>query len=306
MRKHLLVLSLSALMLFGCDGNNQTQQTSNTDPEKVETEVQVAPVLPVYVLSDQFGTKFLLQADFEGNVAPEAPDNLNSYKYVIYNEHYYPVLFNGAQLENEEENNFRDTYYNFDNLSGWLYRMQEGKLLENPENEYDAIWGAVLLVDENYKNATTILDLKNRENGMTKVVAVSDDVQKAFENKYGRKIVTSCASAVFGENSEYQLVNVQFENKGTDALGVTALVENGEIKAVKVFPATYDETSTWRVDDEGEFYGLWADLVTLENGVLTIYTADSGAEGCNYQSFVIQGDSLVNGKVSASYYQAPM
>lgn len=306
MRKHLLVLSLSALMLFGCDGNNQTQQTSNTDPEKVETEVQVAPVLPVYVLSDQFGTKFLLQADFEGNVAPEAPDNLNSYKYVIYNEHYYPVLFNGAQLENEEENNFRDTYYNFDNLSGWLYRMQEGKLLENPENEYDAIWGAVLLVDENYKNATTILDLKNRENGMTKVVAVSDDVQKAFENKYGRKIVTSCASAVFGENSEYQLVNVQFENKGTDALGVTALVENGEIKAVKEFPATYDETSTWRVDDEGEFYGLWADLVTLENGVLTIYTADSGAEGCNYQSFVIQGDSLVNGKVSASYYQAPM
>lgn len=262
--------------------------------------------MPVYVLSDQYGTKFLLQADFEGNVAPDAPDNLNSYKYVIYNEHYYPVLFNGAQLENEEENNYRDTYYNFDNLSGWLYEMQEGKLLENPENEYDAIWGAVLLVDENYKNATTILDLKNRENGMTKVVAVLDDVQKAFENKYGRKIVTSCASAVFGENSEYQLVNVQFENKGTDALGVTALVENGEIKAVKEFPATYDETSTWRVDDEGEFYGLWADLVTLENGVLTIYTADSGAEGCNYQNYVIKGDSFSEGNVSTSLYQAPM
>ena len=306
MRKHLLVLSLSALMLFGCDGNNQQQQTSNTNATEVEAEVQVAPVSPVYVLSDQYGAKFLLQADFEGNVAPEAPDNLNSYKYVIYNEHYYPVLFNGAQLENEEENNFRDTYYNFDNLSGWLYRMQEGKLLENPENEYDAIWGAVLLVDENYKNATTILDLKNRENGMTKVVAVLDDVQKAFENKYGRKIVTSCASAVFGENSEYQLVNVQFENKGTDALGVTALVENGEIKAVKEFPATYDETSTWRVDDEGEFYGLWADLVTLENGVLTIYTADSGAEGCNYQNYVIKGDSFSEGNVSTSLYQAPM
>ena len=148
--------------------------------------------------------------------------------------------------------------------------------------------------------------LKLRENGMTKVVAVSDDVQKAFENKYGRKIVTSCASAVFGENSEYQLVNVQFENKGTDALGVTALVENGEIKAVKEFPATYDETSTWRVDDEGEFYGLWADLVTLENGVLTIYTADSGAEGCNYQNYVIKGDSFSEGNVSTSLYQAPM
>ena len=306
MKKHLLVISLSALMLFGCGGNNQQQQTSNTDAAEVEAEVQVAPMSPVYVLSDQFGTKFLLQADFEGNVAPEAPDNLSRYKYIVYNDQYYPVRFKGAQLENKEENNYRDTYYNFDNLSGWLYEMQEGKLLENPENEYDAIWGAALLVDENYKNTSTILGLKNRENGMTKVVALSDDLQKAFENKYGRKIVTSCASAVFGDNSEYQLVNVQFENKGDDALGVTALVENGEIKAVKEFPATYDETSTWRVDDEGEFNGLWADLVTLENGVLTIYTADSGAEGCNYQNYVVKEDSLIEGNVSTSLYQAPM
>ena len=185
--------------------------------------------------------------------------------------------------------------------------MQEGKLLENPENEYDAISCAVLLVDENYKNTTTILDLKNRENGMTKVVALSDDLQRAFENKYGRKIITSCASAVFSDNNnEYQLVNVQFENKGDDALGVTALVENGEIKAVKEFPATYDETSTWRVDDGGEFGGLWADLVVLENGILTFYTSDSGAEGCNYQNYVVKEDSLIKGNVSTSLYHAPL
>lgn len=306
MRKHLLVLSLSALMLFGCGGNNQQQQTSNTDAAEIETEVQVAPVSPLYVLSDQFGTKFLLQADFEGNVAPKAPDNLSSYKYIVYNDQFYPIRFKGAQLENKEENNFRDIYYNFDNLSGWLYEMQEGKLLENPENEYDAISGAVLLVDENYKNTTTILDLKNRENGMTKVVALSDDIQKAFENKYGRKIITSCASAVFGDNSEYQLVNVQFENKVDDALGVTALVENGEIKAVKEFPATYNETSTWRVDDGGEFGGLWADLVVLEKGILTFYMVDSGPEGCYYQNYIVDGDSLIEGNVSTSLYQAPM
>ena len=307
MKKHLLVISLLALMLFGCGGNNQQQQTTNTEVAKVEAEVQVAPVPPVYVLSDQFGTKFLLQAVFEENVAPEVPDNLSRYKYIVYNDQFYPVWFKGAQLENKEENNFRDTYYNFDNLSGWLYEMQEGKLLENPENEYDAIWDAALLVDENYKNTTTILDLKNRENRMIKVVALSDDLQKAFENKYGRKIITSCASAVFSDNnSEYQLVNVQFENKGDEALGVTALVENGEIKAVKEFPATYDETSTWRVDDGGEFGGLWADLVVLENGILTFYTSDSGAEGCNYQNYVVKEDSLIKGNVSTSLYQAPL
>ena len=118
--------------------------------------------------------------------------------------------------------------------------------------------------------------------------------------------MTIFASAVFGDNNEYQLVNVQFENKGKEALGVTALVENGEIKAVKEFLATYDEMSTWRVDDEGEFGGLWANLVVLDNGVLTLYTVDGGAEGCNYQNYVIQGDSFSEGNVSASFYQAPM
>ena len=307
MRKHLLVLSLSALMLFGCGGNNQQQQTSNTDAAEIKEEVHEAPVLPVYVLSDQYGERFLLQTYYDDGETPQPNDSLKNYKYIIYDDKYYTVSFKGVQLGDKEKNSGRDTYYNFDNLSGWLYEMQEGKLLENPENEYDAIWNAALLVDENYKNTSTILDLKNRENGMTKVVALSDDLQKAFENKYGRKIITSCASAVFSDNnSEYQLVNVQFENKGDEALGVTALVENGEIKAVKEFSATYDETSTWRVDDGGEFGGLWADLVVLENGILTFYTSDSGAEGCNYQNYVVKEDSLIKGNVSTSLYQAPL
>ena len=261
---------------------------------------------PVYVLSDQYGERFLLQTYFDDGETPQPNDSLKNYKYIIYDGKYYTVSFKGVQLGDKEKNSGRDTYYNFDNLSGWLYEMQEGKLLENPENEYDAIWDAVLLVDENYKNTSTILDLKNRENGMTKVVALSDDLQKAFENKYGRTIMTSCASAVFGDNSEYQLVNVQFKNKGDEALGVTAIVENGEIKAVKEFPATYNETSTWRVDDGGEFYGLWANLIAMEDGTLTIYTSNSGEESSNYQNYVIQGDSLVNGEVSASFYHAPM
>jgi hypothetical protein len=306
MRKHLLILSLSTLMLFGCGGNNQTQQTSNTDPEKVETEVQMAPVSPVYVLSDWYGEKFLLQDDFEGNVAPEAPDDLSRYKYIVYRDHYYPVRFKGTQLENEEENNYRDTYYNFDNLSGWLYEMQNGKLLENPETEFDAVWDPVLLVDENFKNSATIFELKNRVGGITNIADVSDDLQKSFKAKYGRNIRNICAAAVFGDNSEYQLVNVQFENKGTDALGVTALVENGEIKAVLEFPAVYDECSTWRVDDGGEFNGLWTNLVTLEDGNLTLYTTDSGPEGCYCQNFVIKDGSFCEGNVSASYYQVPM
>ena len=307
MKKGLFFSCLLSLALWGCGG---AKQNANEKPSQasqaVEQEVAAKTLEPVYVLSDQFGEKFLLQTDFEGNVAPATPDDLNRYKYIVYNDRYYPVQLNGAQLENEAENNYRDTYYNFDNLPGWLYQMQGGRLSEHPLNEYDAIWGAALLVDENYKNTSKSLELKNRKDGSINIVAVSDEVQNKLKETYGRNIRAACASAVFGDNSEYQLVNVQFENKGTEALGVTALVENGEIKAVKEFPATYDEMSTWRVDDEGEFGGLWADLVVLENGVLTLYTADNGAEGSNYQSYVVKGDALCEGNVSTSLYQAPM
>ena len=311
MKKGIFFSCLLSLALCGCGGANQNanenpSQTNGETSQTVEQEKPVKTLEPVYVLSDQFGEKFLLQTVFEGNVAPATPDDLNRYKYIVYNDRYYPVQLKGTQLENEAENNYRDTYYNFDNLPGWLYEMQGGRLLEHPLNEYDAIEGAVLLVDENYKNSAKILELKNREDGRINIVTVTDDVQNKLKEKYGRKVRTVCASAVFGDNSEYQLVNVQFENKGTEALGVTALVENGEIKAVKEFPATYDEMSTWRVDDEGEFYGLWVDLVVLENGVLTLYTVDSGAEGANYQSYVVKGDALCGGGVSTSLYQAPM
>ena len=307
MKKGLFFSCLLSLALWGCGGANQNaNENPSQASQAVEQEVAAKTLEPVYVLSDQFGEKFLLQTDFEGNVAPATPDDLNRYKYIVYNDRYYPVQLKGAQLENEAENNYRDTYYNFDNLPGWLYQMQGWRLLEHPLNEYDAIWGAALLVDENYKNTSKILELKNRKDGSINIVSVSDDVQNKLKEKYGRNILTACASAVFGDNSEYQLVNVQFENKGTEALGVTALVENGEIKAVKEFPATYDEMSTWRVDDEGEFGGLWADLVVLENGVLTLYTVDNGAEGSNYQSYVVKGDALCEGNVSTSLYQAPM
>lgn len=308
MKNSIIFSCLLSLALWSCGGTNQNAN-ENPSPETaqaVEQEMAAKTLEPVYVLSDQFGEKFLLQTDFEGNVAPATPDDLTRYKYIIFNDCYYPVQLMGAQLENEAENNYRDTYYNFDNLSGWLYMMQGGRLLEHPLNEYDAIEGAVLLVDESYKNSAKILELKNRKDGSINIVTVSDELQNKLKEKYGRNIMTVCASAVFGDNSEYQLVNVQFENKGTEALGVTALIENGEIKAVKEFPATYDEMSTWRVDDEGEFNGLWADLVVLENGVLTLYTADSGAEGANYQSYVVKGDALCEGNVSTSLYQAPM
>lgn len=301
--KKYIILSLLAAILIGCGENSQVknaEQTNNT-----EQQVTAKEILPVYVLSDEFGEKFLLLADFDDEKTPQVPDSINNYKYVLFNGNYHPVTFKGFQLEDKENNTFRETFQNFDNLSGWLFEMQNGKLLENPKDAYDAVWDAPLLVDESFKTENTLYTLSNYKDGDLVTSDLSASLNAAFEKKYGRKILHGWCNAVFGENNEYQFVIVQFENKGNEALGVSALVKNGEIVAVIEAPAEWNEYSVWRVDDEGYFFGLNIDFVTSKKGVLTLYTVDSGAEGTNYQTYVLEGNQFHEGPVSGDFYQAP-
>lgn len=301
--KKLVFLLFSAILLFGCGGQQQNQNAKNDQPVVQDVAVQEVP--PVYVLSDEFGEKFLLLAYLGDDETFQMPDSLFSYKYVIYNGRYYPVTFEGFQFEDEENNTYRETYYNFDNLSGYLYKMQSGKLLENPVDEFDAVWDAPLLVDEKFKTENIIYPLNNFENGRRLISDMPETLKKAFEERYGRKIIHGWCNAVFGENNEYQFVNMQFKNKGDEALGVSALVKNDEIIAVIEDYAVWNEESVWRVDDGGEFGGISIDFVTEKDGVLTIYTADSGPEGTNYQNYHLIDGEFYGGTVYASFYQAP-
>ncbi|MBR4441005.1 MAG: hypothetical protein IKS00_05585 [Bacteroidales bacterium] len=299
MKKHILIISLAAFALVSYGGGNQTQTSQNADSSAATQTVKTPqPAQPVYVLCDQYGTKFLVRQHFDDGVTPAAPDSLKNYKTIFYNGIAHSVTFKGVQLENKDNNNYRDTYRNFDNLSGWIYTMNNGKLLENPENEWDAIWDAALLVDSFFVANNEVLPFQEKS-------VVTVEMKSALEKKYGRKIQSMPSSVAFGKNGEYQMVNVQFKNKGTDALGISALFLNGEILAVKEEPATWNEESVWRVDDMGEFYGLMVDLATLNNGVLTIYTANSGAEGANYNNYIIKDGAFVEGGLNDSFYQAP-
>ncbi|MBQ3619216.1 MAG: hypothetical protein II939_13795 [Bacteroidales bacterium] len=299
-----LIPIIAAVALMACNGANQNQTSQNADSSiPVETCHGASlptptPHQPVFVLSDQLGTKFLLQSQFQDGANPTADDSLKSYKYAIYGGKTFPVSFNGVQLENKEKNTSRDTYRNFDNLPGWIYSMNNGKLLENPKDEWDGIWDAPLLVDSFFVAENQILPFQEKS-------VVTPAMKTALENKFSRKIQALPSSLSFGNNGEYQMVNVQFKNKGTDALGVSALFLNGEILAVKEFPAQWNEESVWRVDDMGEFGGLYVDLATVNNNVLTIYTADSGAEGCNYDQYIIKDGAFFQGTINASFYQAP-
>lgn len=316
MKKQLL-LCLLALVVFGCEGNrpsssshpvngNPPMEHADTVPEKiVEQPISSEEAHPVYVLSDEFGERFLLLSYFGEDKNPQVPDGLDGYKYVIYNGCYYPVLFEGFQLEDAENNTYRETYLNFDNLSGWLFKMQSGKLLEHPVDQFDAVWSAPLLVDAKFKEENTVYALSNYENGRVVRSELPEALTAVFETRYGREIYDGWCNAVFGENNEYQFINIQFENKGTEALGISALLKDGEIVAVIEDPAEWNEESVWRVDDGGEFGGISIDFVTVKDGVLTLYTSNSGPEGTYYQNYVLEGNELLPGDVTGSFYQSP-
>lgn len=321
--KKLLLLFVSALLLLGCERKSQNQNTSSNDQPVAQPEVEIVEqpedevedvelavleegTLPIYVLSDEYGEKFLIINYFGSEKNPQPSEELKNYKYVLYDGAYYPVVFKGFQLEDEANNSYRDTYFNFDNLPGWLFEMESGKLLENPLDDYDAIWDAPLLVDEQFKAENVVYTLTNTPDGYPVRSDLSKALQTAFEERYGRKIFDGWCGAIFGENNEYQFVVIQFENKGTEALGVSALVKNGEIVAAIEQPAEWNEESVWRVDDGGEYGGISVDFATSKDGVLTLYTANYGAEGTTYQTYVLEGNELVPGMVSADFYQAPM
>ena len=282
--------------MVACTGrqNNSTQDVDTTAvTENVVTE-QPQPRIPLYVMSDQEGTKFLL-IDY----MTSQPEELKDYKYVIYNGDTYPVTFKGYQEGDPDNDSGRDTYYNFDNHPGWLFEMQSGKLLVNPKDEYDAIWDAPLLVDENYKSTAQPLSLTRVDQPLP------TELQNKIEQQFGWQVLNGTVAYEFGDKEKYQWVNVQFKNKGEKALALVAVVRPDGSLCVKEFPAVWNEESVWRVDDEGEFYGYGLDRVAMEDGFLTLYTYDQGAEGTNYQSYVVKGDVLCEGNVSASFYQAP-
>lgn len=321
MNKKLLIPALIAATLTACGGGNKqnngntvetfqetSSQSSATEPAKPAETKTPAANKPAYVIADKLGEKFLLQDahipyDQRRVVPAQTPDTIKNFKYIIDDGKYYPVKLVGYQVGSEDGDTGRDTWMNFDNRCGWVYQMESGKLLENPKEEWDACWAYPLLVDDAFKNSAKVYPPKSTyKDG--KVMDLPKDLVEKFEKQYGRKIMHGSLTYTFGDNDEYKFVNIRFKNKGTQALGVVAVVKpDGSICPLDM-PREWNEESTWRVDDGGEFYGYSLHFATVENGKLYVYLVDGGAEGMNLGNYEV-ADSLRLGNIEASFYTAP-
>lgn len=309
--KRLLIPALCVLALAACTGkqNKNGDAAKNADTESVAGNVgtesaangessQNAGNNPVFLLGNKDGSKFLLKATSEV-ASDNAPDYLKNYKYILYEGKYYDVDFKGLQEGDKDADTGRDTPYNYDNCRGWYFEMHSGKLLTNPQSEYDVFWGTPLLVDEKFKNETKLLDVKNFDVDDAPV-DVSKEKAK-FEKQYGKKAIKFKLDATFGDYNYYVM---QFETIENKALGAIAIVKSDGTTITKDFPSEWNEFSTWREGDEGEFYGYDILFATIEKGNLNIYTYNGGEEGASYQNYVVQGNTLAEGEVSNYFYFA--
>ena len=315
MNKKIIIPALIAATLTACGGGN-TQNNGGADNSQTATQTTAqtteaakpAALKPVYVVADRLGGKFILEDpnieyDKRRVVPAQTPDSLKNFKYILKNGKYYPVKLEGYQVGSKDGDSGRETWINFDNMAGWVYRMESGRLLENPENEYDACWAYPLLVDEAFKSAVKVYPATSTYKN-DKKMDLPKDLAAKFETQYGRKIMHASLDYTFGDNNEYKFVNLRFKNKGSQAFAVVAVVKpDGSICPLDL-PRQWDDCSTWRADDCGEFYGYGLDFATVEDGKLYVYLVDGGAEGNNYGNYEV-ADSLRLGNVNASFYTAP-
>lgn len=315
--KRIIAATLCVIAMVACTNNhrhnNNGDAAKNVDNEVASTDnvsrgatsykagnaqrTDLQSVSPVFVLSNKDGSKFLLKSHNE-TIPTEAPDSLKTYGFILFEGAYYGVKLKGYQSGSGADNG-RDTPFNFDNREGWLYEMQEGKLLNGHIDEWNVFWGRPLLVDEHFMNTTELVKIvKPKASDNSKF----NELKAKFEKHYGRKTIKFKVESYVGD---YTFIIMQFETIKNKALGVVALVKPDGGTAIKEFSAEWDEFSVWREGDEGDFYGLDIDFATIEQGVLNLYTINNGEEGVDYQNYMVQGDSLVKGSVSNYFYHAP-
>lgn len=248
------------------------------------------------------------ETDEDDVFAAIRPDTLTT---CFYNGRLYPVRYVRKQKPSDESTG-RETTQNFRNLGGYVYELISDRLPLTEDEEYMYY---VSLSDRKFAGDFSVVEMQHYTERDDEGNIIYDDyalrrmeqTRGDLAKRYGRKIKAVEVVAATSDG-EYFVYSVQFENQGTQALGLVAL-ETPEGYSILEEPAEYNEISTWRADDEGCYYAPYvAGLFRKYDGSLLILLERSGEEGSNFEPYVITHD---DGKLKRygrawSFYAAPI
>jgi hypothetical protein len=304
MRLQVLLIVAATLLLAGCGGKNANAKVTAA-PHGSDSAAAPA-VDPLtghfeYAIGNMQGSKFLIinNSNHENNEDNEnVVDNgvtekkvdvklAATYTVAYYAGKQYAVKYAGPQADKhkgEKNASYNEDSFHFGDHPGFVYDNLERNFYKH---EGERAPGIVLLADAAFaKNYQLVPNFKYGKAGM--VPSIKAEIQK----KYNRKIVSSTVIATFGNGCEFD--SFQFENAGTDALAICVLKTEKGCSIIE-FPATYNDMSTWRVDDEGFFTisSNAANCIFKTAAGYTVFLEDLGEEGTSVYFLRQAGDKLV-------------
>ncbi|GGG70872.1 hypothetical protein [Paenibacillus radicis (ex Gao et al. 2016)] len=177
------------------------------------------------------------------------------------------VSFAGSQ-EATAEDNGRQTSQNFDQRKGWLYEVTEGNATDNE---------SYFIIDKGLINESMLLPLS-----LADKQTESETLKSDIEELKGRKVESVSPLQQMGNDQRAYLV--VFAREGDDMLASLAF-SSDEKWVFHDFPATYDEFSTWRVDDGG--------VIVAEQFSFLFAAATEGGFLVGYKWMGFEGENVV-------------
>lgn len=188
------------------------------------------------------------------------------------------------------EDNGRQNEYNFRNCKGYLYTMK---------GKQAAVGSSVIFMTAEFVSKRKIFVLNPPAK---KEISAAN--RSRMETAKQRKIKDYRCLSVLGKDSSIYIL--EFENIGDSALASLAYITPDKI-VYEDFPATWNDMSTWRVDDGGSFGVEYFDLLAVfeKDGKLEIITDWPGAEGIATE-YLKEKDGAFKSIKGISRYTAPL
>ena len=317
------LIVLLALVVAGCSTGNNNSGTPQASPSSASSETPPASVVEtqppsatpsasatpepsesaqavlnteglnaLFGFADETGTKLMALTD---GIEPGEAENidLEGYKLAIGEGggQVLSIRYTKHQDRSEQDNG-RQSMYNFDNMAGDIYAIEAGKA--TPNESY-------FLVSPEQFDIDALIPLKPSAD-----LALPDDVAKKIAEEKERAIKQGWLLAHAQDGQRIYVV--QFERQGENMLA-SLVWQEGERLLFMDYPATYDQNSAWRVDDGGE---ISADMFRFlfaarsEDDGIVLGVQWMGAEGENLNILSSSGDRFEKTEISGGRYLSPI
>ncbi|WP_144062757.1 hypothetical protein [Sphingobacterium paucimobilis] len=219
-------------------------------------------------------------------------EDYDKIKHTWINEQSYKLDFVKVQKESDDYNG-RQTPDNFDNVPGAVFKLAAKA---KPGDAY------VLLCSDSFLKSRKALKIHNNVAYATKSSLVTE-----LKKTYGRSVTNAKLIATTAQKDSIFLAQLAPVGDSLTVVLVTKPL-TGKNLLIQEFKAEYNEMSTWRVDDGGEF--PMEDFTILNafehKGKIELVTSFPGAEGGDL-TFLTPGKNNRYHIVKESYvYWSPL